>query len=92
VRLSGGNQLYRKLQDYITPLAGELVRGHALQVEQVVQGLSLLASSDIDDYLKRNSKNQVILKDSSELTLAQRYCVESVEQKTTSFPTRSSCA
>lgn len=26
-----GYQLYRKLQDYITPLAGELVRGHALQ-------------------------------------------------------------
>lgn len=42
-----GYQLYRKLQDYIAPLATELVRGHALQAEQVVQGLSLIASSDM---------------------------------------------
>ena len=80
-----GSQLYRKLQDYIAPLVGELVRGHALHAEQVVQGLSLLASSDIGDYCSWNKKNEVIFKDMSELTPAQRFCVESIEQRTTQW-------
>lgn len=82
-----GSQLYRKLQDYITPLVGELVRDHALHAEQVVQGLSLLGSSDIGNYCSWNKKNEVVFKDMSELTPAQRFCVESIEQKRTQWGT-----
>ena len=44
-----GQQLYRKLQGYIEPMAKELVQAYALSAPQVIQGLSLLASSDIGD-------------------------------------------
>jgi hypothetical protein len=80
-----GNQLFRKLKDYITPLAAELVRGHALQAEQVVQGLSLLGSSDVRNYMTWDKQNRVVLKDASELTPEQAYCIESVEQVETQF-------
>ena len=52
-----GYQLFIKLQDYIAPLTQELVRSHALRAEQVVQGLSLIALSDIGDYVKWERAN-----------------------------------
>jgi len=77
-----GHQLFTKLHHYIDPQTRDLVRGHALQAEQVVQGLSLLGSSDIGEYLEwDHTKNQVILKDFKTLTPEQRYCIEGVEQK-----------
>jgi hypothetical protein len=80
-----GQQLYRKLQRYIEPLAKDLVRAAALSAEQVVQGLSLLASSDIRDYLTWDKENNVVLKNAHELTPAQAYCIESVEQHETQY-------
>lgn len=79
-----GYQLFRKLQGYIKPLTQELVEAHALSAEQVVKGLSLLASSDIGDYLRWDG-NKVTLTAFDTLTPAQRYCIESVEQKTSQW-------
>jgi phage terminase small subunit len=80
-----GYQLYRKLQVYIDPFAKELIQGHALKAEQVVQGLSLLASADIRDYAKWDKDNTVTFKSSDELTPEQAYCIESVKQVETQF-------
>ena len=80
-----GNRLFRKVKEYIEPLTKDLVKAYALKAEQVVQGLSLLASSDITDYMTWDSQNRLTLKDTNELTPAQRYCIESVEQVETQF-------
>lgn len=80
-----GQQLYRKLQAYIEPLTRGVVKAYALNAEQVVQGLSLIASSDVRDYLTWGADNTVTLKASSELTPEQAYCIDSVEQHETQF-------
>lgn len=80
-----GYQLYTKLHRYIESLSKEFVQAYALRAEQVVQGLSLLSSSDIGDYCNWTKKNEVTFKDMSELTPAQRFCVESVEVKTSQW-------
>lgn len=80
-----GYQLFTKLHAYIEPMTRHMVRAYALDAEQVVQGLSLIASADIRDYLKWDEDNAVTLKNSSELTTEQAYCIDSVEQHETQF-------
>jgi phage terminase small subunit len=80
-----GNRLFRKVKEYIEPLTKDLVKAYALKAEQVVQGLSLLASADIRDYAKWDKDNTVTFKSSEELTPAQAYCIESVKQVETQF-------
>ncbi len=65
-----GNRLFRKVKEYIEPLTKDLVKAYALKAEQVVQGLSLLASSDITDYMTwdsqiGNSRESFIFTDNS---------------------------
>ncbi len=80
-----GQQLYRKLQAYIEPITQQFVRAYALDAQQVVQGLSLIASADIRDYLTWDKDNKVVLKNSIDLTPEQAYCIDSVEQHETQF-------
>ena len=81
-----GHELYKKLEAYIRPKAQQLVQAVALSAEQVLKGLSLIASSDIADYVSWNAKtNTVQLKDFDTLTPEQRYCIESIEQVETQF-------
>lgn len=81
-----GYQLYTKLHLYIETLSKEFVEAYALRAEQVVQGLSLLASSDIKDFLTWDAKkNKVTFVDFDTLTPAQRFCIEGVKQKTSQW-------
>ena len=81
-----GHDLFKKLESYIKPKAQEMVTAVALSAEQTLKGLSLIASSDIGDYVSWNSKTkEVVLKDFEALTPQQRYCIESVEQVETQF-------
>ncbi|HEU0069637.1 MAG TPA: terminase small subunit, partial [Nitrospiraceae bacterium] len=82
-----GPCLLTKVHQFMPQYLGPILQGTALKAEQVVQGLSLLASSDIGDYMKWDSKKKLTLKDISELTPAQRYCIESVEEKITQWGT-----
>lgn len=82
-----GSRLLTKVHPFLPQYLGPILQGTALKAEQVVQGLSLLASSDVGDYMKWDSKKKLTLKDMSELTPAQRYCVESVEEKITQWGT-----
>ena len=76
-----GSRLLIKVHQFLPQYLGPMLQGTALKAEQVVHGLSLLASSDIGDYMKWDSKKKLTLKDMSELTPAQRYCIVSVEEK-----------
>lgn len=80
-----GSRLLTKVHQFMPQYLGPILHGTALKAEQVVQGLSLLASSDIGDYMKWDSKKKLTLKDMSELTPEQRYCIESVEEKITQY-------
>jgi len=82
-----GSRLLTKVHQILPQYLGPILQGTALKAEQVVQGLSLLASSDIGDYMKWDSKKNLTLKDMSELTPAQRYCIEGVEEKITQWGT-----
>jgi hypothetical protein len=63
-----------------------VISSFSLSANQVLQGLSLLASSDIGDYLSWDAKKvTVTLKDFASLTPAQRFCIESVKHKTSQW-------
>ena len=84
-----GSQLYRKLQVYIDPLTKNMVQAYALSAEQVVQGLSLIASSNIRDYMRWGRTSGVRMVNADQLTPQQAYCVEEVIQTVTKDGERS---
>jgi len=75
-----GYRLFTKIHQYIEALAKDLLRGSALTAEQVVPSLSLIASSEICDYMTWAERLGVCLVDANKLTSQQAYGVEEVIQ------------